>query len=183
MKRFVEKLLKLLHQGIALYGLPKRQPKRKKTGSSHISPETNTNEPRTVLFLLHHLYRQQSLKSQYLKGVDKDLYDAISAAAENFEASISIQLRPVLLETNQSDEDADTDKTVALYDSGADVSSSSGIPYPVLFLHRPGSGALVLRAHRGGHAGNEPSPSIYRYFAGAMFISVDEVSESDDLTE
>lgn len=123
-------------------------------------------KPRTVAFLLQHLYRQQSLLPTYLKGVDRALFDALLKAEPN----LVIAIYPVFIELYQYGDDP-WEQRVMLACPDAEAVMAK-IRQPVTFIRRTGIETGALGAQQGAeHTGNEALPAEYSYFAGAMFLS------------
>ncbi|KZV92403.1 hypothetical protein EXIGLDRAFT_749709 [Exidia glandulosa HHB12029] len=143
---------------------------RTKSGQAKAKrPRKKSNEPRTAVFLLHHLYRQQSLLPEYLKGIDKALYEALKEA----DPQLNIALHPVYInmsgdEYGESGEPWSQTMILARADASHVVKT---IPQSIVFIRRPGVEASLLKMQEGAeYTGNESMPTEYSYFAGAMFL-------------
>lgn len=125
--------------------------------------------PRTVAFLLHHMYRQQSLLPEYLKGIDRALYFALVGA----EPTLKIQIHPVYIRVENLMNDYEPQPwqqnwKIAKEDCAAIQDS---IPSPVVFIQRRGIEFGLLEHQEGAeYTGNEALSAEYKYFAGAMFV-------------
>lgn len=133
-----------------------------------------TSPPRTVAFLLSHMYRKRSIRPEYLKGVDAAIYHALAASKQ-----LRVILHHVTFEVAQIVWYSIDRQRLAIcppYDTGV---SPQEIAEPVLVLSRPGSDATYLATEQDGrvahgelYVGNEALEQPSWYVAGAMFVSL-----------
>ncbi|EJD41291.1 hypothetical protein AURDEDRAFT_169676 [Auricularia subglabra TFB-10046 SS5] len=128
--------------------------------------------PRTVAFLLSHMYRKCSIRPEYLKTIDAAIYQALVASGK-----LRVILHHVTYKVDWS-ESGIHDNHLAICPPYAPGFSLRDIAEPVLCLHRPGSDSMDLRTEqdemiaRGEiYVGNEAFEEPAWYVAGAIFVS------------
>ncbi|EJD41295.1 hypothetical protein AURDEDRAFT_169684 [Auricularia subglabra TFB-10046 SS5] len=142
---------------------PRPESADKKTASS----------PRTVAFLLSHMYRKRSIQPEYLKSVDAAIYHALVATNQ-----LRVLLHHVTFEVADDGYNIERQR-LAICPPYTDGLSPHDVAEPVLVLSRPGSDAIYLSTaqdemiERGEiYVGNEALDEPSWYVAGAMFVSL-----------
>lgn len=130
------------------------------------SIEANAEVPRTVLFLLCHLYRRSSIQPFFLKGADAALYARLASIPQ-----LQVQLHPVIYSLVLPDDPRKLPRQTLAFAGPFESGSPPTVEQPVLILDR-GEGAMT-HIHRGPlSTGNESVGFYDRYLAGAMFVTL-----------
>ena len=144
-----------------------------------IIKELHSEGAKTVAFALQNLYRQASIRAEYLKGSDAVLYDALMASGD-----FDISLHPVVLR-EASGWEPDMQHRYAYRFDDNEEEDSPGSPEPPprkkqkkkksgasTQFHIPDLSAIqqISSQEYIEHTGNEAMPAEYRYFGGGMFV-------------
>ncbi|KZV98865.1 hypothetical protein EXIGLDRAFT_763099 [Exidia glandulosa HHB12029] len=128
--------------------------------------------PRTVVFLLSHVYRRMSIRPSYLKGADAALYNALMSSGE-----LAVFLNPVMYNRYRyyyiDEENRDDSPTIVPCKPFAPPFTNDNPPTfaePVLILDRGGEADLVVNDEIS--IGNDGCGEFWRYSAGAMFVTL-----------
>lgn len=138
------------------------------------SPDPAFTAPRTVAFLLNHMYRRRSIRPEFLKTVDASLYRALAATEK-----LRVVLHHVTYQVEWRSELGVQDQRLALCPPYAEGCAPGDIAEPVLVLHGARAEDMRLKTMmsemiaRGEiYVGNEALDEPSWYVAGAMFVSL-----------
>ncbi|EJD41282.1 hypothetical protein AURDEDRAFT_127192 [Auricularia subglabra TFB-10046 SS5] len=130
--------------------------------------------PRTVAFLLSHMYRKSSIRPEYLKTIDAAVYLALIGTKK-----LRVILHHVTYKVIWSSETGVHHQVLALCPPFTTGFSPCDIAEPVLCLHRPGCDEMRLRTEQSEmiargelYTGNDAQEEPSWYVAGAMFVSL-----------
>ncbi|EJD49124.1 hypothetical protein AURDEDRAFT_162064 [Auricularia subglabra TFB-10046 SS5] len=144
------------------------QPAQKKSRTGAASKRA-----RTVAFVLHHLYREQTLTPDILRGVDRALYNALRAAEP--ETKMKVDFHPVYVTVEEQFESYSepggwkTQIGLAEPETAA-LQVIASIPAPVVWVRRDHTEAALAFYQLPPNHRCEHTPEMFSWFAGAMFI-------------
>ncbi|KZV98858.1 hypothetical protein EXIGLDRAFT_274499 [Exidia glandulosa HHB12029] len=125
----------------------------------------------TVVFLLSHIYRRMSIRPSYLKGADVALYHALTSSGE-----LKVYMNAVAYQRYNwynPDEDARYAPMIEVTQPFAPPFTLENPPVfaePVLVLDRGGEADMLENDEI--QLGNDGCGEVWRYSAGAMFVSL-----------
>jgi hypothetical protein len=124
---------------------------------------TEVTSDKSIAFSLFHLYRQQSILPEYLKGQDDLLYKVLSA-------TFDLQLRPVVIESIYDADDG------PLHDYYFAAFTDSVIEKPltcqVVEFVPTGEERVLCFYKDENYTGNEATRANGKYFASLMIVSL-----------